>query len=173
MKYISHIYQDQAGHWIIQSNEAHTAGVAKLSSQFAAEFGMGAWGKVLGQFHDRGKETNAFQQHIKKDSGFAPETKVVGDYHHAYIGAIIARNLYGKTADNFFIGNKAYLFAIKDICRYLKQQKAQGKRIFYSRLLPKTTSGNAEKIWKEITELPLSIATCLNLNNYNYEKTLA
>lgn len=90
-----------------------------------------AWGKVLGQFHDRGKETNAFQQHIKKDSGFAPETKVVGDYHHAYIGAIIARNLYGKTADNFFIGNKAYLFAIKaylfaikDICRYLKQQKA-------------------------------------------------
>lgn len=124
MKYISHIYQVQAGHWIIQSNEAHTAGVAKLSSQFAAEFGMGVWGKVLGQFHDRGKETNAFQQHIKKDSGFAPETKVVGDYHHAYIGAIIARNLYGKTADNFFIGNKAYLFAIKDICRYLKQQKA-------------------------------------------------
>lgn len=55
MKYISHIYQDQAGHWIIQSNEVHTAGVAKLSSQFAAEFGMGAWGKVLGQFHDRGK----------------------------------------------------------------------------------------------------------------------
>lgn len=108
MKYISHIYQDQAGHWVIQSNEAHTAGVAKLSSQFAAEFGMGAWGKVLGLFHDRGKETNAFQQHIKKDSGFAPETKVVGDYHHAYIGAIIARNLYGKTADNFFVNRKSF-----------------------------------------------------------------
>lgn len=69
MKDISHIYQDQAGHWVIQSNEVHTAGVAKLSSQFAAEFGMGAWGKVLGQFHDKGKETNAFQQHIKKYKG--------------------------------------------------------------------------------------------------------
>lgn len=80
----------------------------------------------------------------------------------------------GKAVNGYyvnFIGNKAYLFAIKDICRYLKQQKAQGKRVFYSRLLPKTTSGNTEKMWKEITELPLSIATCLTLNNYNYEKT--
>lgn len=63
-----------------------------------------------------------------------------------------------------FIGSKAYLFNIREVCKYLKQQKALGKRIFYSRLLPKTTSGNTEKIWKEITELPLSIATCLNLD---------
>ena len=102
-EYISHIYQDKTGHWVIQSNEDHTAGVAKLSSQFAAEFGMGVWGKVLGLLHDKGKESNAFQQHIKKESGYAPETKVIGDYHHAYIGAIIARNLYGKTANNFFV----------------------------------------------------------------------
>ena len=100
---ISHIYQDPTGHWVIQSNDDHSAGVAKLSSQFAAEFGMGAWGKVLGQLHDKGKESNAFQQHIRKESGYAPETKVTGDYHHAYIGAIIARRLYGKTADNFFV----------------------------------------------------------------------
>lgn len=140
MKYISHIYQDQAGHWIIQSNEVHTAGVAKLSSQFAAEFGMGVWGKVLGLFHDRGKETNAFQQHIKKDSGFAPETKVVGDYHHAYIGAIIARNLYGKTADNFFVNQiLSHHSGLHDSCE-LDGEKSELKKD-----IPAEVNTNAEK----------------------------
>ncbi len=100
---ISHIYQDKQGNWVIQSNERHTAGVAERASRFASEFGMAAWGKVLGMLHDKGKESIAFQQHIRKESGYAPETKVLDDYHHAYIGAIIARNLYGKTADNFFV----------------------------------------------------------------------
>lgn len=99
---ISHIYQDKSdGHWVIQSNEEHTAGVAERASSFANEFGMASWGKLLGMLHDKGKESNAFQQHIKKESGYAPETKVTGDYQHAYIGGIIARNLYGKSFDNF------------------------------------------------------------------------
>ena len=101
---ISHLYKDITdGHWVIQSNEEHTRGVAKLASKFAGEFGLPKWGKVLGDLHDKGKEANAFQQHIKKESGYAPETKVIGDYHHAYVGGIIARNLYGKSADNFFV----------------------------------------------------------------------
>lgn len=101
---ISHLYQDKKdGHWVIQSNEEHTKGVAELASRFANEFGMASWGKVLGLLHDKGKESNAFQQHIKKESCYEPETKVVGDYHHAYVGGIIARKVYGKSADNFFV----------------------------------------------------------------------
>ena len=101
---ISHLYQTiQDGRWVIQSNEEHTNGVSERTSRFASEFGLGAWGRVLGMLHDIGKETNAFQQHIRKESGYAPEIKVVGDYHHAYIGGIIARKLYGKSADNFFV----------------------------------------------------------------------
>lgn len=101
---ISHLYKvPKDEYWIIQSNEEHTNGVAERASRFASEFGMGTWGKVLGMLHDKGKETNAFQQHIRKESGYAPEIKVTGDYHHAYIGAVIARNLYGKSADNFFV----------------------------------------------------------------------
>lgn len=100
---ISHIFQDANGHWIIQSNEEHSANVAKLASLFAGSFGMSEWGKVLGLLHDKGKETNAFQEHIKKESGYAPNIKVEGNYNHAYIGGIIARNLYGKTADNLFV----------------------------------------------------------------------
>ena len=99
---ISHLYQDKSGgHWVIQSNEDHTVGVAELAARFASEFGMASWGRLLGILHDKGKESNAFQQHIRKESGYAPETKVTGDYHHAYVGGIIARNLYGKTFDNF------------------------------------------------------------------------
>lgn len=37
---ISHIYQDNEGHWVTQSNEDHSVGVARLASQFAGEFGM-------------------------------------------------------------------------------------------------------------------------------------
>ena len=99
---ISHIYKENE-RWIIQSNKEHLEGVAKLASVFASEFCMSSWGKMLGMLHDIGKQSNAFQQHIKKESGYAPETKVIGDYHHAYIGGIIARKLYGKSADNFFV----------------------------------------------------------------------
>ena len=35
---ISHLYQDKSdGHWVIQSNEEHTAGVAERASRFANE----------------------------------------------------------------------------------------------------------------------------------------
>ena len=73
---ISHIYQDNEGHWVTQSNEDHSVGVARLASQFAGEFGMSEWGKVLGLLHDKGKETDAFQQYIKKESGYAPDIKI-------------------------------------------------------------------------------------------------
>ena len=105
---ISHLYQDRNdGHWEIQSNEDHSNGVAELSSRFAGEFGLAPWGKLLGLLHDKGKESNAFQQHIMKESGYEPEAKVVGDYHHAYVGGIIARKLYGKAFDNFFVNTES------------------------------------------------------------------
>lgn len=100
---ISHIYQDNVGHWITQSNEEHSVGVARLAARFAGEFGMSEWGKVLGQLHDKGKESHAFQQHIKKESGYEPDIKVCGNYNHAFIGGVLARKLYGKSADIFFV----------------------------------------------------------------------
>lgn len=101
---ISHLYQDRNdGHWEIQSNEDHSTGVAELASRFAGEFCMASWGKLLGLLHDKGKESNAFQQHIMKESGYKPDTIVVGDYQHAYVGGIIARKLYNKSYDNFLV----------------------------------------------------------------------
>lgn len=100
---IAHLFKDDYDHWIMQTNEEHCAGVAEMASQFADEFGMASWGKAIGLLHDKGKETNAFQQHIKKVSGYSPDIKVIGNYHHAYIGGVIARNLYGKSAENLIV----------------------------------------------------------------------
>lgn len=90
---ISHIRTED---WTIQSNKEHQRGVARLASQFAAEFGMAEWGRVLGLLHDKGKEKRAFQQHIIKESGLDSNVKVEGDYKHAYVGALIAKQLYSK-----------------------------------------------------------------------------
>ncbi len=100
---ISHIYQDQTGRWAIQTNGSHSTGVSKLCAQFADEFNMASWGHVLGMLHDKGKESNAFQQHIRKVSGYEPDCEVTGDTHHAYVGGIVARRIYGQSADNFFV----------------------------------------------------------------------
>ena len=99
MKYtISHLYQTGEGLWVFQSNEEHTAGVATRAAQLAEKFGMASWGNVLGLLHDKGKESKAFQQHIRKASGYDPNAVVDGNYHHAYVGGVIARHLWGKGA---------------------------------------------------------------------------
>ncbi len=104
---ISHLFRDKTGEWHIQANEEHTEGVARLAADFASEFGMAEWGRAIALLHDKGKESNAFQQHIKKDSGYDITARVVGDYHHAFVGAEIAGKLYGKTAENMLV-NQIY-----------------------------------------------------------------
>lgn len=74
---IAHLFKEDDNRWKIQSNEEHCAGVAGLASRFAGEFGMSSWGGLIGFLHDKGKESNAFQQHIKKVSGYSPEVKVI------------------------------------------------------------------------------------------------
>ena len=64
----------------------------------------------------------------------------------------------GEAIDGYyanFIGDKVYLFGIRRICKYIKALQKRGKRVFFSRQLPQTTSGNTQRIWKEIIELPL------------------
>lgn len=139
---ISHLYKaPQDGHWVIQSNEEHTNGVAERTSRFASEFGLEAWGRVLGMLHDKGKESNAFQQHIRKESGYAPEIKVVGDYHHAYIGGIIVRKLYGKSADNFLVNQiLSHHSGLHD------SDELDGENSELKKKIPEEVNANFEKI---------------------------
>lgn len=101
---ISHLYRNKENDkWVIQTNEEHSIGVAERASCFASEFNMSSYGRALGLLHDKGKESDAFQQHIRRDSGCAPDTRVVGNSNHAYIGGIIARNIYGRSLDNILV----------------------------------------------------------------------
>lgn len=113
--YISHIRKNKDNSFAIQSNEEHLDGVAKLASNFANEFGMSEWGRIIGLLHDKGKEQNSFQQHIQKESGYSPNIKVEGDYKHAYVGALIAKKIfsnppYYQIIDNIIMGHHRGLY---------------------------------------------------------------
>jgi CRISPR-associated endonuclease/helicase Cas3 len=120
MEIISHIRPED---WAIQTNEAHQEGVARLASQFAAHFGMTEWGRVLGLLHDKGKEKKAFQQHIIKESGLDTIIKVEGDYRHAYVGALMAKELFPKfhpLIDNALMGHHRGLYDYGEMVEVMK-----------------------------------------------------
>lgn len=119
---ISHVRQPDLA---IQSNEEHQQGVAELASKFAGEFGMAEWGRVLGLLHDKGKEKRAFQQHIIKESGLNSETRVEGDYRHAYVGALIAKELFPNLhllMDNALMGHHRGMYDDGDWKEIMKSQ---------------------------------------------------
>ena len=97
---ISHIYKDATGQWKIQTNAEHSNNVAKLARSFADELGMGMWGYVLGMLHDKGKESDAFQSYIRKESGYDYEAKCPLEHNHAFVGGIIAKSIYGKGSES-------------------------------------------------------------------------
>ena len=119
---ISHLYND--GEWRIQINEEHCEGVAKLASEFASEFDMGEWGRLMGLLHDRGKESNGFQAYIRRSSGYDLTAFSTSKKGHSYVGAILAhRHPY----DNFYwlsnaiAGHHRGLYDIHDLEPNLKE----------------------------------------------------
>lgn len=94
---ISHLYND--GEWHIQTNEEHCEGVARLAAEFASEFGLAEWGRMMGLLHDRGKEGDGFQAYIRRSSGYDTMSFSTSKKDHSYVGAILAhRHPY----DNFY-----------------------------------------------------------------------
>ena len=119
---ISHVRQSDMA---IQSNDEHQHGVAELASKFAGEFGMAEWGRVMGLLHDKGKEKRAFQQHIMKESGLDRQTSVDGDYRHAYVGALIAKELFPNShllMDNALMGHHRGMYDDGDWKEIMKSQ---------------------------------------------------
>lgn len=129
MEIISHIRSDN---WTIQTNDEHQEGVACLASEFANDFGMGEWGRIVGLLHDKGKEKTAFQQHIQKESGYKPDIRVEGDYKHAYVGALVAKRLFPKhhvLMDNALMGHHRGLYDYGDMVEMMKLDIPQDVRI--------------------------------------------
>ena len=103
---ISHIKRINGNQqWLLQSNEEHSKNVAILAEKFATTFGFGQIGKILGLFHDKGKEQDAFQNHIKSSSGYDESIKDV-PVKHAYVGALLAKKLYPQFCE--IVGPEIY-----------------------------------------------------------------
>lgn len=112
---ISHLKQskDKTEEWNIQTNEEHSNGVAQLASEFSSEFGFGDVGKILGLLHDKGKEKIDFQNYICKTSGYKTDLPSWQDKSHAYVGAVLAKIVYGPLGDlmaNQIAGHHAGLY---------------------------------------------------------------
>jgi CRISPR-associated endonuclease/helicase Cas3 len=69
--------------------DAHAAAVARLARAFAAAFGAGDWGELLGRWHDLGKASAAFQAYIRSsgDPDAAENEHAPGRVDHSTFGA--------------------------------------------------------------------------------------
>ncbi|MDE5876877.1 MAG: CRISPR-associated helicase Cas3' [Muribaculaceae bacterium] len=107
--HISHLYLDPGSNdWVIQSNEEHSKGVAKLTQSFADKFGMGEWGNIIGLLHDKGKETKEFQSYIRrvtKQNTQKSKTNRYSKPYHSYVGALLIKQLYPNEPDIDNIAN--------------------------------------------------------------------
>lgn len=108
---ISHI-----NNWgAIQSNEEHQRGVAQRAEQFAAEFGMGDCGRLMGLLHDKGKEQKEWQKYIQGMINAGP--------NHAYVGAIIAQRQYPQIAPLIAQPIAGHHRGLYDYCDYIEETK--------------------------------------------------
>lgn len=126
---ISHLRHIENGNWQIQSNENHSEGVAKLANSFASEFDFGQFGEVLGLLHDKGKEQPDFQKYIKKESGYEPDSIGAGRVPHAFVGALLAKQLYPvfwQLLCNPILGHHAGLYDYDELEAKLMAQIPEG-----------------------------------------------
>lgn len=132
-----------------QSNEEHQQGVAKMAAEFADAFGMKEYGELLGLLHDKGKEQESFQQHIKKESGFQPNIKVSGNYHHAYVGALLLKKHFPQIAlllTNCIAGHHRGLYDAGDEKELLKN------------LIPQDVTDEVPQIDIQLPQIKLEVA---------------
>ena len=94
-EYIAHIKELEKD-WDIQTIDEHAEGVASLAGQAASAFHASAWAELCGKWHDLGKYSSEFQQHIKAASGYDLALHDPGKVDHATAGAVFARQLLGQ-----------------------------------------------------------------------------
>jgi CRISPR-associated endonuclease/helicase Cas3 len=125
---ISHLYQDeQTGQWHIQDNDAHQAGVARLAETFGQAFGCGSVCRLMGLWHDKGKEQQAFQTYISVRSGYKKLPYSSEHPRHAYVGALLIEKLQPQYFYLLGMIMAAHHSGLKDLTAdYVKELRAPG-----------------------------------------------
>ena len=120
---ISHVRQSDMK---VQSNDEHQNGVAKLAETFAAEFGLGDCGRIIGLLHDKGKEQKDWQKYIQGATGYKKEyERVTCGPKHSYVGAVIAKKLYPQIAPLIAQPIAGHHRGLYDYCTYIEETKRE------------------------------------------------
>jgi len=91
-EFLAHI-KNSNGMWEKQLLSDHLNGVAKLSGEFAYEFGNKDWGELLGYWHDLGKYLPSWQSYLFRNSSYDTEAHIEdsgGRPNHSSAGAVLA-----------------------------------------------------------------------------------
>lgn len=91
--FIAHVRKEMDGRWVTQSLQDHLNGTAKMSGDFASEFGNRDWGEILGYWHDLGKFLPAWQRYIRRETGYDIDACIEGSNsrpNHSTAGAVLA-----------------------------------------------------------------------------------
>lgn len=95
-----------------------------MAEHFAAQFGMGDYGRIMGLLHDKGKEQLEWQKYIQGVTGYNEEYATIkSGPNHAYVGAVIAQKLYPQIAPLIaqpIVGHHRGLY---DYCDYIEETK--------------------------------------------------
>lgn len=104
---IAHVKQYLNNEWATHPLSEHLVNVAKLAHKMAAEFHGEDWAKQAGLWHDLGKNRSAFQNYIKRKSGYDAEAHTKDEQvDHSTAGALYAFTQLGEIGKVF-----AYLVA--------------------------------------------------------------
>ena len=108
----------------VQSNGDHQQGVAKRARTFAAEFGMGDIGWIMGLLHDKGKEQVEWQKYIQGVTGYDKEyAHLKTGPNHSYVGAVIAQKQYPQIAPLIAQPIAGHHRGLYDYCDYVEETK--------------------------------------------------
>lgn len=77
--------------WKAQSIKEHCEGTAAFAEDMASAFGANQWAKLCGLWHDIGKYSPKFQQHIIASSGYDTTARDPGMVDHSTAGALLAK----------------------------------------------------------------------------------
>lgn len=88
--------------------EDHLREVGRIAASYARAFGAGAWGEVLGNWHDLGKYSAAFQDYLRASADPDAGEESAGRVDHSTFGA--------QHAARMFTGNAAQIGQILAFC---------------------------------------------------------
>lgn len=92
-EFLAHVKHCDDGSWSVHRLGAHLEDVAKMAGEFAAKFGNRDWGELVGYWHDLGKFHPAWQQYLRRKTGYDEDAHIenqAGRPNHSTAGAVLA-----------------------------------------------------------------------------------